>query len=322
MIKKNKNCLRINNNQENKNISESGSLYKAKLKKNNLNNLKEKKEKIQKIHNGSLEELYIKDDIDKNIFNQEKTGNNIVLKFPEKFQNRHGLKINNSFNFFTLSKNRIKNTRILNNISININSFFLKTIINYFIMMSIILSIYTKEITQSKIKSYFSNITLKIIGSGEQIFLGNMESPPDKVYINNNIELNPVSNKYNFEENENFVKLIWNDKISNCNSLFYGCSNVVFIDLTNFDFSLSISANCMFWGCSSLKEIIFPKSRRITINIAGGMFSGCTSLTSLDASHFDISSAQDFGNMFKNCYSLTSLDLTSNKIIWDVSILF
>ena len=49
MIKNNKNYLRINNNQENKNISESGSLYKAKLKKNNLNNLKEKNKKIKKI---------------------------------------------------------------------------------------------------------------------------------------------------------------------------------------------------------------------------------------------------------------------------------
>ena len=195
----------------------------------------------EKIPSNSLEKLHKKDDFDKKIlFYQEKNGYNALLKFREKFQNGLELKIKNSFNFFSLSKNRMKKIRIINNSFINTNFFFIKTIINFFIMINAILFIYTKEITQSKIYSYFSNITLKIIGSGEQIFFSYQETPPDKVYINNNIELNPINNTYNFTENENFVKLVWNDKINNCNNLFIGCNNIVLVDLSNFDFSLGI----------------------------------------------------------------------------------
>ena len=96
----------------------------------------------EKIPSNSLEKLHKKDDFDKKIlFYQEKNGYNALLKFREKFQNGLELKIKNSFNFFSLSKNRMKKIRIINNSFINTNFFFIKTIINFFIMINAILLI-------------------------------------------------------------------------------------------------------------------------------------------------------------------------------------
>ena len=66
-----------------------------------------------------------------------------------------------------------------------------------------------------------------------------------------------VNDKYDFNETENNIKLVWENKINNCNCLFQNCGNIIKIDFSNFDFSLGITGNCMFLGCTSLTEIIF-----------------------------------------------------------------
>ena len=108
-----------------------------------------------------------------------------------------------------------------------------------------------------KIYLNYSSITLKIKGPGTQNIISSEFSGlyPDIFYINEE-RIENINNNYYFNETENIVKLIWNDRINNCNKLFDGCQNITFIDLSNFDFSEGISANSMFSVCTSLQKII------------------------------------------------------------------
>ena len=81
-------------------------------------------------------------------------------------------------------------------------------------------------------------------------------------------------------ETENFIKLVWKDKIQDYSYLFIHIRNIYYIDLTDFDFSLGIKVNCMFYDCSSLTEIIFPSTGIIKITDLGGMFGECILFTS------------------------------------------
>ena len=297
-------------------------LMVKKYKKNKKQKHKSKKKK----NKSSLNILYITIQNKRNI-SQAKKINKMQIKPLEEFQTKNNddknfyqVEQNESKNHFKSQKSHIKNfaqykkRKILNNFQLILKfiSLFIKMKINELMLIYLILSIFSKEIKERKINSYFSNITITIIGSGDQTLYNNALVPPDAIYINNK-KLESVNNSYNFKEKENYVKLVWNEKISDCNNLFNIPANIISIDVSDFDFSLGINANCMFAGRTTLKEIIFPTSGIVKINNAGGMFSACNSLISLDVSHFDISSVQDFGNMFKNCHSLTSLDLTSFK---------
>ena len=171
------------------------------------------------------------------------------------------------------------------------------------------------ELKQNNIYSSFSNITININGPGRKSIFsascGRTKFPePKYVYINNILQ-ETVSDKYDFNETENNIKLVWEDKISNCNCMFQNCGDIIKVDLSSFDFSLGITANCMFLGCTSLAELIFPSSGSIKVNDAGAMFYGCKSLVSLNISNFDISTNWDFGYTFRDCESLTSLDLSN-----------
>ena len=87
-----------------------------------------------------------------------------------------------------------------------------------------------------------SKITLNIKGIGyKSIFFHNttffaINYYPDEVYINGDKQ-SEVNFSYNFNQTNNFVELIWNSDINNCKYMFYGCSDITEIDLSNFNSS-------------------------------------------------------------------------------------
>ena len=105
--------------------------------------------------------------------------------------------------------------------------------VNSFIIIFLIIFGISKESKQRMISSNSSIITIKIKGSGESnIFYegdycpqAEIFSPPAEVYINDTKQLD-VKNKYNFEEPENTVKLVWYTAINICNCLFKDCINI------------------------------------------------------------------------------------------------
>ena len=159
-----------------------------------------------------------------------------------------------------------------------------------------------------RMNSYSSEITLKIQTKGiNKLFNKNFENP-DEIIINN-IKQEKISNEYYLNTTENIIKLIWIDILDNCENMFMGCSNITYIDLSNFNTSFVTDMSSMFEGCSLLKSLDLSNLYTSKVTDMYSMFDSCSSLTTLNLSNFDISLVTDMGFMFSGCSSLKSLNL-------------
>ena len=158
------------------------------------------------------------------------------------------------------------------------------------------------------------NITLNIRGIGNKnIFSSNYEFKseyyPDEVYING-YKQNDVTPIYDLNQTDNFIELIWHNLINSSDHMFYECSAITEIDLSNFDTSNITNMQGMFGQCSSLTSINLLNFDTSNVEKMNFMFSHCSSLTSLDLLDFDTSKVTWMNEMFSCCSSLTSLDLS------------
>lgn len=101
--------------------------------------------------------------------------------------------------------------------------------------------------------------------------------------------------------------------------MFTGCSSLTSLDLRSFNTFNVTNMSYMFRGCSSLKNINLSSfnTENVTLmgknhwsDLTGGMFEGCSSLTSLDLSSFNTSNVTDMYRMFYGCSSLKILNLS------------
>ena len=76
----------------------------------------------------------------------------------------------------------------------------------------------------------------------------------------------------------------------------------------------------MFFGCSSLTKIDLSNFNTQNVNDMRYMFFGCSSLTKIDLSNFNTQNINDLNSMFEGCSSL----LKENAIIKDsrINIIF
>ena len=158
-----------------------------------------------------------------------------------------------------------------------------------------------------------SSITLKIQGSGfNNILSSSFQSIyyPNITYINGNIiSINNFTQYFN--EINNSIKLVWNNSINNCYRMFHGCSNIIEIDLSNFDTSEVSIMWSMFEGCSQLSSLNLSNIDTSQVTDMDSMFCGCSQLISLDLSNFKTSNVIWMNNMFSGCSQLSSLDLSN-----------
>ena len=103
----------------------------------------------------------------------------------------------------------------------------------------------------------------------------------------------------------------WNtSSMTAMNSMFNGCSNLTSLDVSGFDTKNVLYMNEMFSDCKSLTSIDLSGFDTGNVTIMHGMFYGCSGLTSLDLSGFDTSEVTTMQSMFYNCSQLTSLDVS------------
>ena len=93
--------------------------------------------------------------------------------------------------------------------------------------------------------------------------------------------------------------------------MFYGCSALKSLDLTNFNTAKVTYMNNMFEGCSALKSLDLTNFNTANVTNMSNMFYGCSALTSLDLTKFNTAKVVNMDNMFNGCSALTSLDLTN-----------
>ena len=194
---------------------------------------------------------------------------------------------------------------------------------NFFCLIIFILIF--KNIINRKLYSNSEKIIVTIEGSGcNQILNLNEINEPDKIIINNeNYNSNSScakkedgdSGKYkiNLGNKKNIykVELIWDDiNFNKLDYLFSGISNIIEVDLSQFDTKKITSIQGLFKNCESLKSInLNGKFNTYNINNMNEIFSGCNSLKYLDLSKLDTSNTKSMKNMFQDCSSLTLLNM-------------
>ena len=165
--------------------------------------------------------------------------------------------------------------------------------------------------------------------------------PSDATYTS--MGVNNSENIISWDDGSNNVTYISTQKNlqkvrgnSNCYSLFYSCSKINIIDISNFDTSQvtnmgNLFSGCsaltkiyglnkidtgntyrlsyMFYNCSKLKSLDLSNFNTIKVKSMHGMFAICSSLKSLDLSNFNTCMVTDMGEMFDQCTNLKSLDI-------------
>ena len=93
--------------------------------------------------------------------------------------------------------------------------------------------------------------------------------------------------------------------------MFNGCSNLISLDVSNFNTSNVDNMQSMFNGCKNLAQLDVSNFNTSKVTTMARMFYNCNKLISLDVSNFDTSSVTNMGNMFYGCANLTSLDVSN-----------
>ena len=167
-----------------------------------------------------------------------------------------------------------------------------------------------------------SEITITIIGAGDQYILNNkslqidninytFSDIPDQILINGVLQNYKGNMVYNLEKEENIITMKFNNLLTKCNLMFYNLDNIKEIDLSKFDSSKVTEMVGIFYGCTSLISLNLDNFKTSSVTNMGSMFYFCIKLTSLNLNSFDTSSVTNMAQLFTSCNSLTSLNLES-----------
>ena len=95
-----------------------------------------------------------------------------------------------------------------------------------FIIYSIIISSNSNINNDDLNESIYSYITLKIEKGNNTVYSNSYSKNPKIIYINGNKQ-ETIKREYQFTEPENFVILIWEKPITNCNRMFLSCDKIL-----------------------------------------------------------------------------------------------
>ena len=217
-------------------------------------------------------------------------------------------------NYNKITENRINKRK--NNINNN-NKKILKNYLILTLIQFITMNISNCSKLFDLINFQDSKITLKIKGIGYNDILHNGTEYCFKSF-NNIIQINIngkqqdiISYRYYFNQTDNVVELIFDDRLTNCQYMFYSCCNITEIDLSNFNTSKITSMGAMFLGCSSLISLDLSRFDTSKVRDMFWMFHNCSSLTSLNLSNFNTSQVTNLDSMFRGCANLEYINLNN-----------
>ena len=248
-----------------------------------------------------------------------KLKNNKIDKYEKKIF--HYYKQNNIVGTIEENKNEINNKE-----KISIKLYNKNSIIRFFVFIIFLIKISLSfgGIPKLKKLEFASEITLTILGAGDQYILNNknhtMESieysfdqMPDQILVNGEPQNYKGIMVYNLKKEENIITMKFNNILNSCNIMFLNLTNITKIDLTKFDSSKVREMAGMFYGCRSLISVNFGNFKTSSVKNMHRMFDSCNELTSLDLSSFDTSNVEDMYGMFSFCNSMLSFDLNNFK---------
>ena len=99
--------------------------------------------------------------------------------------------------------------------------------------------------------------------------------------------------------------------VTNMSLMFSCCSSLANVNLSNLNTQNVISMKYIFSGCSSLKNVNLSYLNNQNLMTMKSMFYGCSSLINLDLSSFHTQSVVDMSSMLCGCSSLANLNLSN-----------
>ena len=137
----------------------------------------------------------------------------------------------------------------------------------------------------------------------------------DEVYeysiIADSMDNLPTQISFSGKSNLLTVEYLNIDNITKMSYMFYNCTNLISLDVSNWDTSSVTHMGYTFHDCSNLTSLDVSNWDTGEVTSMGNMFSNCSNLTSLDVSNFDTSNVIYINSMFQGCTNLTSLDLSN-----------
>jgi len=101
---------------------------------------------------------------------------------------------------------------------------------------------------------------------------------------------------------------------SDYNEMFYHCTELTYVDFSNFSFENTTDVSGMFNYCKKLITIIFPKNSKSSyVENFMEMFAHVESLTSIDLTYFSFVKAKNMAYMFNGCKNLAYINFPKNE---------
>lgn len=143
--------------------------------------------------------------------------------------------------------------------------------------------------------------------------------------------LSPVSTNSWFNGCSNLIDVSGEEKldmskVTDMAAMFYGCSSLKTLDVSDWDTSSVTQMSVVFSGCSLIQFINFDNWDISNVKYLSGLCSGCISLKSINLSNWEVVNLQSFDSGFAGCSSLESANISNwkchNTSIFGVSNLF
>lgn len=167
----------------------------------------------------------------------------------------------------------------------------------------------------------FDNIItakIKTTSNNQSKKLTNRKQYFDSIKLENNTELITSGNgslNYTFPTSGTHIITykVKND-ITDINSMFNGCSNIIEIDASKLDTSKVTNMNNVFDNCSSLYKLDISTWDTSQVTQISGMFGSCSSMIELNLSNFNTENLTSIVYTFYGCSNLEYLDVSG----WNV----
>ena len=105
------------------------------------------------------------------------------------------------------------------------------------------------------------------------------------------------------------ISLIFHINLTNCDSMFFDCEHIIYIDLSLLNSDNIINTANMFKNCENLNKIDFSGFNTQKVTNMENMFNNCENLNNIDISFFDTTNVINMENMFAGCANLTNINL-------------
>ena len=110
------------------------------------------------------------------------------------------------------------------------------------------------------------------------------------------------------------IEYLNTENVTNMSGMFWGCSALTTLNVSNFDTQNVTDMSDMFGFCRALTTLDVSKFDTQNVTDMSGMFYNCHALTTLNVSNFDTQNVTDMSRMFKSCSALTTI-YASDKFV-------